>query len=83
MGDDHHALCQLDATDMAFLHADVEWFGDGPSGFHLTNLMLHLGSTLLVTQIAYRLTVRRLLRTLTALLFACHPIPSSSGDLDR
>ncbi len=53
---------------------DAQLWGIGPFGFHLTNLLLHVGATMMVTLISYRLTGRRDVAILTAILFGCHPI---------
>ncbi|MDO8648731.1 MAG: tetratricopeptide repeat protein [Candidatus Peregrinibacteria bacterium] len=49
-------------------------FGLKPIVFHTTNLLLHIGSTVLILLTIHRLSGNRLLATLTALLFALHPL---------
>jgi hypothetical protein len=59
---------------IAFLSHGVDWqiWGLNPFGFHLTNLLLHVGCTLLVFQIGRRfVTVST--AVVAALLFALHP----------
>jgi hypothetical protein len=58
----------------AFLSHGVDWqiWGSNPFGFHLTNVLLHVGCTLLVFHIGRRvLTVSA--AGVAALLFALHP----------
>jgi len=59
---------------IAFLSHGVDWqvWGLNPFGFHLTNVLLHVGCTLLVFQLGRRLlTVSA--AGVAALLFALHP----------
>ena len=57
---------------------DKKLWGIDPFGFHFTNLLLHFGSTLLVTLLAFRLFEtrpdRNRLCMLTGSLFAVHPV---------
>lgn len=53
---------------------DFRWYGLDPSGFHLTNILLHLLVTGLVYLLALRVGRRRGVAWLAALLFALHPI---------
>jgi hypothetical protein len=48
--------------------------GMHPAGYHLLNILLHAGSTLLVALIGYRLTQDRLVGIAGGLIFAVHPI---------
>ena len=59
---------------VAFLSHGIDWqiWGLNPFGFHLTNVLLHVGCTLLVFQLGRRLfTVSA--AAVAALLFALHP----------
>ena len=52
---------------------DAQLFGVVPFGFHLTNMLLHLGNTLLVLYILVTATGRYRESFLIACLFAIHP----------
>lgn len=52
---------------------DVEIWGLDASGHHLTNVLLHLASTLLLLWLLLRLTAAWWPSTMVALLFALHP----------
>jgi len=43
-------------------------------GFHLTNILIHLGNSILVFFIIFKISQNRFLSVLTALFFAVHPI---------
>lgn len=45
-----------------------------PKVYHFNNLLLHLGTTLLVLSLTYRLTQNRLMALMTALFFGLHPL---------
>jgi len=50
-----------------------------PTGFHWTNILIHLAATILLFFIFYRLTDRTLLiPTIASLIFAVHPIHTES-----
>ncbi len=49
------------------------WQGN-PGGFHLTNVLLHAGVSVLVLKVAQRLLPNGLAALLAGLLFAVHPI---------
>jgi hypothetical protein len=53
---------------------DVELFGQAPSGFHFTNVILHVTNTILVFFLLRRLTRRTGLSLLAAAFFAAHPL---------
>ena len=53
---------------------DYHFWKLNPVGYHLTNILCHAGSTLLVLLIGYRVTKDRLLSCLASLLFAVHPV---------
>jgi tetratricopeptide (TPR) repeat protein len=58
---------------------DWKLHGGEPAGYHLTNLLIHYVSTLLVFFIFYRLVNRKLLTPLLAAgIFAVHPIHTES-----
>jgi hypothetical protein len=64
----------------ATLFVDRNLFGNSPTGYHLLNLLLHLGSGLLVYRILAR-AVTEETRTVpfwTALLFLIHPIQTET-----
>lgn len=48
--------------------------GTAPAGYHLVNLLLHAGVTLILRQLLLRWNFSPLLALLAALLFAVHPI---------
>lgn len=54
--------------------ADRQFFGPGPTGFHRTNILLHLLNTLLLYLILRRLTGSLWRPALVAALFAVHPL---------
>jgi tetratricopeptide (TPR) repeat protein len=54
------------------------FFGLNPTSYHVVNLLLHVGSTLLVCLLMERLTDRKLLAFFIALLFAIHPIQTEA-----
>ncbi len=45
-----------------------------PFGYHLVNLLLHVGSVLMVAWVMFAVTKNRVAAIVTALLFAIHPI---------
>ncbi|GAK57642.1 conserved hypothetical TPR repeat protein [Candidatus Vecturithrix granuli] len=53
---------------------DYHFWQLNPTGYHLTNILCHTLNTLLVFLIAYLLSKHLLLASLTALIFAVHPI---------
>ena len=53
---------------------DHRVYGLNPSGYHATNLALHILNTLLVCALAYALSGRRAVAYVTAALFAVHPL---------
>jgi tetratricopeptide (TPR) repeat protein len=53
---------------------DYQLFGLNPAGYHLTNLVLHLGSVLLLLGVLYRMTGGFWPSLLVAALFALHPL---------
>ena len=59
---------------------DRSLYGTSASGYHLLNLLLHLGSGLLVYQILTRAMTEetRYVPSLTALLFLIHPIQTET-----
>jgi len=56
------------------LMLDVTFFGKGPTGPHLTNLLFHLANTVLVFVLFWRLTSAYWRSALVAALFALHPL---------
>jgi tetratricopeptide (TPR) repeat protein len=57
------------------VHRIDDWLWQGWSaGWHLTNLVLHSGVSLLAAYVALRLTSSRRTATLCGLLFAAHPV---------
>jgi len=64
----------------ATLLADRALFGDAPAGYHLLNLLLHLGSGLLVYVILSRAVTEetRFVPLVAALLFLLHPIQTEA-----
>jgi protein O-mannosyl-transferase len=57
---------------------DFAIWGEGPFGFHLTNLVLHAGNVLLVFALVRRLTEDLATALLAALIFAVHPIQTDA-----
>lgn len=53
---------------------DFAIWGDGPFGFHLTNILIHAGNTLLVFLIVRRLTGAVITAALVGVVFAVHPL---------
>ncbi|HLP18886.1 MAG TPA: tetratricopeptide repeat protein [Chitinophagales bacterium] len=58
---------------MLSLYADYKVWGLSASGFHTTNMLLHLLNSLLVFGFIYLLAGRPCVAFITALLFAIHP----------
>jgi tetratricopeptide (TPR) repeat protein len=56
------------------LMADASLYGLRPGGFHLTNLLLHAASAVLLLLLLSRLTGRRGVGLAVAALFAVHPL---------
>jgi tetratricopeptide (TPR) repeat protein len=57
---------------------DFAVWGEGPFGFHLTNLLLHTGNVLLVFALVRRLTEDLASAVLAGLIFAVHPIQTDA-----
>jgi tetratricopeptide (TPR) repeat protein len=56
------------------LELDAQFYGLDPFGFHLTNLLLHLGNTLLLFGLLVRMTGAVWRSVFVAALFALHPL---------
>ena len=54
--------------------ADISLLGPGPAGHHLTNILLHAATVLLLFWVLYRITGARGRSALVAALFAIHPL---------
>ena len=59
---------------LATYFIDRSLHGLRPAGWRMTNLLFHLSNAALLAALAYRLSRRRTLAALTALLFALHPV---------
>jgi protein O-mannosyl-transferase len=57
---------------------DFALWGENPFGFHLTSILIHAANVLLVFALVRRLTKDLVTATLTALIFAVHPIQTDS-----
>lgn len=57
---------------------DFALWGQHPFGFHLSNTIIHAANVLLVFSLAFRLTKDLISATITALIFAVHPIQTDS-----
>lgn len=57
---------------------DLRIWGEGPFGFHLTNILIHSANVLLVFGLIRRLSKDLISATLTALIFAVHPIQTDA-----
>lgn len=73
------ALTNLDAgfwhpLTWLSLMLDFQWYGLNPSGFHWTNLILHVASTLLLFLVLQRMTGALWKSAFVAALFALHPL---------
>lgn len=64
-------------TILSFLIDHTIW-GDRPSGFHATNVLLHLANGVLVFLLLKRLTGNHFVAWLTAALFLVHPVQIES-----
>jgi tetratricopeptide (TPR) repeat protein len=64
-------------TRLTFL-LDRHLYGIAPAGWHVLNLLLHLGSGLLLFSLGSRLAGGRVLGFWTALLFLVHPITTEA-----
>ncbi len=68
-----HAGVWVPATWVS-LQADATLAGDGPAGFHRTNLLLHLLNVVLVFLLAWRLCGSAPAAAVIAALFGVHPV---------
>lgn len=57
---------------------DYKLWGENPPGFHLTNLLIHIASTILIYFIISLLQPKKIISFLTALLFLVHPLQVES-----
>jgi protein O-mannosyl-transferase len=57
---------------------DFALWGEQPFGYHLSSILIHAVNVLLVFSLVFRLTKDLLSATLTALIFAVHPIQTDS-----
>jgi Tfp pilus assembly protein PilF len=57
---------------------DYQLFGLSATGFHSTNLVIHLFNIILVFVVTFLLFKRTFVATLTALLFAIHPLQTEA-----
>jgi tetratricopeptide (TPR) repeat protein len=64
-------------TKLTFL-VDRQLYGTGPAGYHLLNILLHLGSGLLAYRVARRLGAAPVVASWTAALFLLHPIATET-----
>lgn len=62
-------------------YLDRTLWGMNPSGFHFTNILLHILNTLLVFALATSLIGGRAIPCLAGLFFAVHPVHTESVDL--
>ncbi len=53
---------------------DYQFFGARPGAFHVTNVLLHVASTLLLFSLLRRMTAALWPSAAVAFLFACHPL---------
>jgi tetratricopeptide (TPR) repeat protein len=56
------------------LMADTQFFGSGPAGYHVINLIFHLLNSLLIFFLLHRLTGAAMRSFFVAALFALHPM---------
>src|SRR5262245_28338852 len=56
------------------LQLDTQLLGEGPWGYHLTNLLLHAANAILLFRVLDRLTGRLWRSAAVAALFALHPL---------
>ena len=56
------------------LQLDAQWFGVGPRGFHLTNLLLHAANSVLLFWVLQLTTGAMAKSACVAALFALHPL---------
>ncbi|MBN1357111.1 hypothetical protein JXA40_12685 [bacterium] len=61
-----------------FWKADRMMHGDHPSGYHLTNCLLHLGVILLISRLIYRVQENGWIALSAGILFALHPVHSEA-----
>ena len=59
---------------MISLMLDFQLYGLNPHGFHLTNLLLHVASTLILFFVLHRMTKAPWKSAFVATLFAVHPL---------
>ena len=57
---------------------DYQLWGLAPAGYHLTNLLIHVGCALLVYALLVRLGLARSAACLAALVWAVHPLQVES-----
>jgi protein O-mannosyl-transferase len=61
-------------TLAATLALDATLWGLNPTGFHLTNILLHVAVTFLVSRLVLAMGATRNVAVLAALIFAIHPV---------
>jgi tetratricopeptide (TPR) repeat protein len=71
---DPHVLNGRRPAVLASYFLDRAFHGLRPAGWRATNLLVHLANAGLLSALAYRLSRRRTLAALAALLFALHPV---------
>lgn len=68
-----HAGYWMPAVWLSYM-VDTEMFGQGPHGYHVTNLLLHVAATLLLFGWLARATASPWRSAVVAALFAVHPL---------
>lgn len=60
--------------DLVWFRINYALFGLHPWGWHFAGILAHIGATLIVLRLVYRLFADRFLALLSALIFGLHPI---------
>ena len=60
------------------LMLDFQFFGSNPGAFHLTNVVLHTATAVLLLLVLWRMTGRIWLTAFVAAIFAIHPLRAES-----
>lgn len=63
---------------MSSFSLDCHLWGPDPFGYHITNILIHLGNALLVYGLIRLIFRRELLAFLTAMLFVLHPVQTEA-----
>lgn len=75
---DVDAYVPVSPLRMLTMNIDYKIWGLNPSGFHLTNILLHISNVILLYIILLRITKSKIISFFSSLLFALHPMHTES-----